>query len=90
MKDLLVLLAYLLLTTLAKLLGSGGVRAIVADNLPMKQQLRVINRSRKRAPNLSVLGRFLLGFCSLVFYLIFDKLRAGELKAMRDLKELII
>jgi hypothetical protein len=31
----------------------------------MKQQLLVIIRSRKRAPNLSVIDRFLLGFRSL-------------------------
>ena len=31
----------------------------------MKQQLLVINRSRRRAPNLSALDRFLLGFWSL-------------------------
>ena len=43
MKDLLVLLAHLL-TTLAKLLGPGGARAIVADSLLMKQQLLIINR----------------------------------------------
>ena len=54
-----------LLTTLAKLLGPGGVRAVVADSLLMKQQLIVINRSRQRAPNLSALDRFLLGFWSL-------------------------
>ena len=64
MKDLALLLIHLL-TTLAKLLGPGGAKAIVADSLLMKQQLLVINRSRKRAPNLSVLDRFLLGFWSL-------------------------
>ncbi len=64
MKDLIVLLMHLL-TTLAKLLGTGGVQAIVADNLLMKQQLLVINRSRQRAPNLSMLDRFLLGLWSL-------------------------
>ena len=64
MKDLLVLLAHLL-TTIAKLLGPGGARAIVADSLLMKQQLLVINRSRRRAPNLSALDRFLFGFWSL-------------------------
>ena len=64
MKDLLVLLVHLL-TTVAKLLGPGGARAIVADSLLMKQQLLVINRSRRRAPNLSALDRFLLGFWSL-------------------------
>ena len=64
MKDLLVLLSHLL-TTIAKLLGPGGARAIVADSLLMKQQLLIINRSRRRAPNLSALDRFLLGFWSL-------------------------
>lgn len=54
-----------LVTTLAKLLGPGGAQAIVADNLLMKQQLLVIKRSRQRAPNLSVLDRFLLGLWSL-------------------------
>lgn len=64
MKDLLILLAHLL-TTIAKLLGPGGAKAIVADSLLMKQQLLIINRSRQRAPNLSTLDRFLLGFWSL-------------------------
>lgn len=64
MKDLLILLAHLL-TTIAKLLGPGGARAIVADSLHMKQQLLAINRSRQRAPNLSALDRFLFGFWSL-------------------------
>jgi putative transposase len=64
MKHPLILLAHLL-TTAAKLLGSGGAQAIVADSLLMKQQLLVINRSRRRAPNLSALDRLLLGFWSL-------------------------
>jgi hypothetical protein len=36
MKDLLLILAHLL-TTLAKLLGHGGAKAIVADSLFMKR-----------------------------------------------------
>ena len=64
MKNLLLLLAHLL-TTLAKLLGPGGARAIVADSLLMKQQLLIINRSRQRAPNLTPIDRILLGFWSL-------------------------
>ena len=64
MKDLLVLLTHLL-TTIAKLLGPGGARAIVAESPLMKQRLSVINRSRQRAPNLTALDRFLLGFRSL-------------------------
>ena len=64
MKVLLLMLAHLL-TTLAKLLGPGGARAIVADSLLMKQQLLIINRSRRRAPNLTPIDRMLLGFWSL-------------------------
>ena len=64
MKDLIVLLCHLL-TTLAKLMGPGGAKAIDADSLFMKQQLLVINRSRQRAPNFTVIVRMLLGFWSL-------------------------
>jgi putative transposase len=64
MKDLLVLLAHLS-TTIAKLVGPGGARAVVADSLLIKQQLLVINRSRRRAPNRSARDRFLFGFWSL-------------------------
>ncbi|MEN8132930.1 MAG: integrase core domain-containing protein [Pseudomonadota bacterium] len=54
-----------LLATIAKLLGPGGAKAIVADSLLMKQQLLIINRSRQRAPNLTPIDRILLGFWSL-------------------------
>ena len=64
MKDLLVLFAHLL-TTIAKLLGPGGLRAVIADSLLMKQQLLVINRSRRRAPNFTQHDRLLFGFWSL-------------------------
>ncbi|VAX09119.1 hypothetical protein MNBD_GAMMA26-2294 [hydrothermal vent metagenome] len=64
MKDLIALLIHLL-TTIAKLMGPGGAKAVIADSLLMKQQLLVINRSQQRAPNLAALDRFLLGFWSL-------------------------
>ena len=64
MKDLLRLFAYLL-TTLAKLLGPGGAKAIVADSLLMKQQLLIINRPQQRVSKLTPIDRILLGFWSL-------------------------
>jgi putative transposase len=64
MNDLLILLAHLL-TTIAKLLGPGGAKGIVADSLLMKEQLRMMNRARRRAPSLSALDRSLFGFWSL-------------------------
>ena len=67
MKDLLVLLVNLL-ATVARLLGPGGTRAVVAENLLIKQQLLVVSRSRQRSPNLTTLDWFVLGFCSLFIH----------------------
>jgi hypothetical protein len=64
MKDLLVIIAHLL-TTIARLMGPGDAKAVVADSLLMKQRLLIMQRARRRAPNLSVLDRFVLGFWSL-------------------------
>jgi transposase InsO family protein len=64
MRDVIYLLFHLL-TTLAKLIGPGGSRTVIAENLLLKQQLIIHNRSRQRAPNLSTQDRTLLGFWSL-------------------------
>ncbi|MFT5393722.1 MAG: putative transposase, partial [Gammaproteobacteria bacterium] len=64
MKDLLLLLAHLL-STIAKLLGPGGAKSVVAQSLLMKQQLLIVNRSRRRTPRPSAFDRFQLGFWSL-------------------------
>ena len=64
MKDVIYLLLHLL-TTLAKLIQPGGSRAVIAENLLLKQQLIIHSRSRKRAPNLTTKDRALLGFMSL-------------------------
>ena len=64
MKGLLLLLIHLL-AVLARLAGPGGTRGLVAENLLMKQQLLVLGRTRRRAPNLSPLERFVLGLCTL-------------------------
>jgi hypothetical protein len=64
MRDLLVLLVHLL-TTLARLLGPGGTRAVVAETLLVKHQLVILNRSRIRAPNLTAMDRTVMGLCML-------------------------
>ena len=56
-----------LLTTLATLLRPGWAGAIIADSLLMKQQLVIINRSRRRTLNLIPIDRMLLRFWSLFF-----------------------
>jgi len=64
MRDVFFLIFHLLTTT-AKLLQPGGSRAIIAENLLLKQQLIIHSRYRQRAPNLSVQDRTLLGFWAL-------------------------
>jgi putative transposase len=64
MKDLIVLLIHLM-ATVAKLMGPGGTKAVVADSLLLKQQLLVISHARRRAPNLTTFDRFLFGLWSL-------------------------
>jgi hypothetical protein len=64
MKD--VLFALLHVTVMAaKLCRPGGVRAVMAENLLLKQQLIVLRRSRRRAPNLRPSDRLLCGYWSL-------------------------
>src|SRR5450755_4189626 len=65
MRDIL-LLAIHLLTTLVNLLRPSGPRAIVAESLILKHQLLILNRSRRRAPHLTVRDRLLLGLATLV------------------------
>ncbi|UCC53367.1 MAG: transposase, partial [Anaerolineaceae bacterium] len=81
MKDLLALFAHLL-TTLAKLLGPGGAKAIVADSLLMKQQLLIVNRSRRRAPNLTATDRLL--------YTAHNKGKPGPKGPSRELIDAIV
>ena len=60
MRDLL-LLAVQLIVTLAKLARPGGVRSVIAESLLLKQQLLISRRSRRRAPTLTTVDRFVLG-----------------------------
>ena len=64
MKNLLLTVLHLAVAT-AKLCGPGGVRAVIAENLLLKQQLIVLPRDRQRAPNLTLSDRLLCGFGSL-------------------------
>jgi transposase InsO family protein len=64
MREFFILVTHLLVT-IARLGKPGGARAIVAENLLLKQQLLVACRSRQRAPRLSALDRLLFGWWSL-------------------------
>ena len=64
MRDLLLVLLHLVVTVV-RLCGPGGVRAVIAENLVLKQQLIVLRRGRRRAPNLTWGDRLFCGFGSL-------------------------
>jgi hypothetical protein len=63
MRDLAVLFVHLI-ATVARLLGRGGARSVVAESLLLKHQLLILNRSRTRAPNLRPIDRVIAGLCT--------------------------
>jgi len=63
-RDLAVLLVPRL-ATVARLAGPGGARAVVAESVLVKHQLLILNRSRKRSPNLRPSDRVVAGLCAL-------------------------
>ena len=64
MKSVFLLVIHLLIVA-TKLLSSGGVKSVIAENLLLKQQLILLSRSRNRSPNLKTSDRFILGGMSL-------------------------
>ena len=65
MRNLAVLFIHLI-AVLARLLGPGGVRSVVAESLLLKHQLLIVNRSRQRSPNLRASDRILAGWMALL------------------------
>ncbi len=65
MRDLALLLIHLL-AIVARLLGPGGVRSVVAESLLVKHQLLVLNRTRLRAPALRPTDRVIAGVCAIL------------------------
>jgi putative transposase len=44
----------------------GGLRSVVAESVLMRHQVLILNRGRKRAPNLRALDRIIAGLCTLM------------------------
>ena len=53
------------LTTFIRAFGPGGVKALVAENLALRQQLLVLKRKQRRAPNLRTVDRLVLGISAM-------------------------
>ena len=62
MLDFLLLFVHLLVTV-ARLAGPGGLRSVVAESVLVRHQLLILNRGRKRAPNLRATDRIIAGLC---------------------------
>ncbi len=65
MRHLAILFIHLIVT-IARLLGPGGARSVVAETLLVKHQLLIINRSRERAPPLRPTDRLIVGLCAIL------------------------
>jgi hypothetical protein len=61
MYDILVVFVHLIVTVV-RLLKPGGLRAVVAESVLTRHQILLLNRSRKRVPNLRVSDRIIAGY----------------------------
>ena len=64
MRDLAILFIHMFVT-IARLLGPGGARSVVAESLLVKNQLLLLSRSRARAPDLRPSDRIIVGLCAI-------------------------
>src|ERR1700682_5766434 len=64
MREVFILIAHLLVT-LARLARPGGLGAVAAESLAVKQQLLIMKRAQRRATKLTSWDRLALGVCAL-------------------------
>ena len=62
MKLIALIFSYIVLCL--RLLSSGGVRAIAAENMVLRQQLITLSRNQKRAPRLTFFEKITFGLLS--------------------------
>jgi hypothetical protein len=60
MRDFILLFVHVI-ATMARLAGPGGLRSVVAESALLRHQLLILNRGRKRAPNLRATDRITAG-----------------------------
>ena len=64
MRDVVILFVHLIVIVV-RLARPGGLRSVVAESVLVKHQLQILNRGRKRAPNLRAADRIITGLCTL-------------------------
>src|SRR2546428_13851297 len=65
MCDIFALFLYVIVTVI-RLARPGELRSVVSESTLVRHQLLILNRGRKRAPNLRVLDRMIAGWCTLL------------------------
>ena len=65
MSDIFALFLHVIITVI-RLAKPGGLRSVVAESTLVRHQLLILNRGRKRAPNLWVSDRMIAGLCTLL------------------------
>ena len=65
MRDIFTLFLHAVVTII-RLVQPGGLRSIVAESVLMRHQVLILNRGRKRAPNLRSSDRIIAGLCTLL------------------------
>src|SRR5215510_4115737 len=65
MRDIFTLLLHAIVITI-RLGRPGGLRSVVAESVLMRHQILILNRGRKRAPNLGASDRIIAGLCTLL------------------------
>ena len=63
-----VFLRFHLVGTVFQLARHRGLRSMLAESVLLKHQLLILNRSRRRAPHLRTVDRFLAGVYSLFIH----------------------
>jgi|SRR5579862_5561971 len=64
MRHIVILFIHLIVTVI-QLTRPGGLRSVVAESALVRHQLLILNRGRKRAPNLRAADRIIAGLCIL-------------------------
>jgi len=65
MRDILLLFVHVVVTVV-RLVRPSGLPAILAESALVRHQLLILQRGRKRAPNLRVADRIIAGWCALL------------------------
>src|SRR5436853_6956875 len=65
MRDILTLFLHAVVTIIW-LVQPGELRSVVAESVLLRHQVLILNRGRKRAPNLRTSDRIIAGLCTLL------------------------